>query len=245
MGSGADLWRYRARLCRAIIVKAATLRALNQARDAKRAVVLATWLDTGEERLIELDGPVEEAISAAVAEAFAHDRSTTVVVDGRDLFLNVFNPPLRLVIIGAVHVAQPLSALAQISGYDVTIVDPRRAWSDPARFPGIRVLNTWPDDALKTLELDHRTAVATLTHDPKIDDPALHVALRTPVFYVGSLGSRRTHAKRLKRLHEAGFSNAETDRINAPVGLDIGARTHAEIALSVMAEVVAAQRGKL
>ncbi len=226
-------------------MKMATLRALNEARNAKRAVVLATWLDTGEERLIGLDEPVEESISAAVAEAFAHDRSTTVEVDGRDLFLNVFNPPLRLVVIGAVHVAQPLATLAQTVGYDVTIVDPRRAWSDPARFPGIRVLNTWPDDALKTLELDHRTAVATLTHDPKIDDPALHIALRAPVFYVGSLGSRRTHAKRLDRLHEAGFSTTETDRINAPIGLDIGARSHAEIALSVMAEVVAAQHGKL
>lgn len=226
-------------------MKMATLRALNEARNAKRAVVLATWLDTGEERLIGLDEPVEESISAAVAEAFAHDRSTTVEVDGRDLFLNVFNPPLRLVVIGAVHVAQPLATLAQTVGYDVTIVDPRRAWSDPTRFPGIRVLNTWPDDALKTLELDHRTAVATLTHDPKIDDPALHIALRAPVFYVGSLGSRRTHAKRLDRLHEAGFSTTETDRINAPIGLDIGARSHAEIALSVMAEVVAAQHGKL
>jgi len=226
-------------------MKMATLRALNEARNAKRAVVLATWLDTGEERLIGLDEPVEESISAAVAEAFAHDRSTTVEVDGRDLFLNVFNPPLRLVVIGAVHVAQPLATLAQTVGYDVTIVDPRRAWSDPARFPGIRVLNTWPDDALKTLELDHRTAVATLTHDPKIDDPALHITLRAPVFYVGSLGSRRTHAKRLDRLHEAGFSTTETDRINAPIGLDIGARSHAEIALSVMAEVVAAQHGKL
>ena len=226
-------------------MKMATLRALNKARNAKRAVVLATWLDTGEERLIGLDEPVEESISAAVAEAFAHDRSTTVEVDGRDLFLNVFNPPLRLVVIGAVHVAQPLATLAQTVGYDVTIVDPRRAWSNPTRFPGIRVLNTWPDDALKTLELDHRTAVATLTHDPKIDDPALHIALRAPVFYVGSLGSRRTHAKRLDRLHEAGFSTTETDRINAPIGLDIGARSHAEIALSVMAEVVAAQHGKL
>jgi xanthine dehydrogenase accessory factor len=226
-------------------MKAATLRALNEARNAKRAVMLATWLDTGEERLIGLDEPVEESISNAVAEAFAHDRSTTVEVDGRDLFLNVFNPPLRLVVIGAVHVAQPLATLAQIAGYDVTIVDPRRAWTDPARFPGIRVLDTWPDDALRALELDHRTAVATLTHDPKIDDPALHIALRAPVFYVGCLGSRRTHAKRLDRLHEAGFSTTETDRINAPIGLDIGARSHAEIALSVMTEVVAAQHGKL
>ena len=237
--------RHRSRLCRAALVKAATLRALNQARDEKRAVILATWLETGEERLIGLDDPVEENIATAVSEAFAHDRSTTIEIDGRDLFLNVFNPPLRLIVIGAVHVAQPLATLAKTAGYDVTIVDPRRAWSDPARFPGIRVLNTWPDDALKTLELDHRTAVATLTHDPKIDDPALYVALRSPVFYVGSLGSRRTHAKRLDRLHEAGFTTAETDRINAPIGLDIGARTHAEIALSVMAQVVAAQHGKL
>ena len=226
-------------------MRANTLSNLNAARRDKRAVVLATWLDTGEERLIALGEPVETSISEAVDEAFAHDRSTTVDVEGRALFLNVFNPPLRLIVVGAVHVAQPLAAFAQISGYDTTVVDPRRAWTDPARFPGITVLESWPDDALQTLDLDHRSAVVTLTHDPKIDDPALHVALRTPVFYIGCLGSRRTHAKRIERLQEAGFSAEETGRIKSPVGLDIGARSHAEIALSVIAEVVAAQHGKL
>ncbi len=226
-------------------MKAETLAALNAARREKRAVVLATWLDTGEECLIGQDDENDASIADAVREAFTLDRSATVTIDGRDLFLNVFNPPLRLIVVGAVHVAQPLALIARTTGYDVTIVDPRKAWSEPSRFPGITVLDSWPDDALKTLAPDHRTAIVTLTHDPKIDDPALHVALRSPAFYVGSLGSKRTHAKRLERLHEEGFGEEETGRINGPVGLDIGARTPPEIALSIMAEVAAAQRGKL
>lgn len=226
-------------------MKAETLTALNAARCEKRAVILATWLDTGEERLIGQAEPVDAVMAEAVKEAFTLDRSATVAVGGRDLFLHVFNPPLRLIVVGAVHVAQPLALMAQTCGYDVTIVDPRKAWSDPSRFPGITVLDSWPDDALETLAPDHRTAIVTLTHDPKIDDPALHVALRSVAFYIGSLGSKRTHAKRLERLQQEGFSARETGRIQGPVGLDIGARTPAEIALSVMAEVVAAQRGKL
>src|SRR5690606_33944475 len=142
--------------------------------------------------------------------------------------------------VGAVHIAEPLARYAAVVGYDVTIVDPRRAFTDAERFPGVTLLASWPDDALKTLAPDHRTAVVTLTHDPKIDDPALHLALRSPVFYVGCLGSTRTHAKRVERLKAEGFDDMAIARIHGPVGLDIGARTPAEIALSIMAEVVAA-----
>lgn len=225
-------------------MKLATLKALNEARTKKRAVALVTDLDSGDERLVvwgeEKDGPLAEALDAA----FAADRSATVEIDGRAVFLNVFNPPLRLIVVGAVHIAEPLARYAGIAGYDVTIVDPRRAFTDAERFPGVTLLSDWPDDALKTLAPDHRTAVVTLTHDPKIDDPALHFALRSPVFYVGCLGSTRTHAKRVDRLKADGFDEAAIRRIHGPVGLDIGAKTPQEIALSIMAEVVATHRGK-
>jgi len=226
-------------------MKAATLSAVNAARRDKAPVLVATWLDTGEEQLITLDDTVESALAGPVAEAFASDRSTAVDIEGRPLFLHVFNPPLRMVVVGAVHIAEPLAALAKTVGYDIVIVDPRRAYTSPERFPGVTMLDAWPDDAMATLMPDHRTAIVTLTHDPKIDDPALSFALRAPVFYIGALGSTRTHAKRIDRLREMGFDDDTIGRIKGPVGLDIGAKTPEEIALSVMAEVVAAQRGKL
>lgn len=157
--------------------------------------------------------------------------------DDRGRFLWISNPPLRLVIVGAVHIAQPLSEMAKLTGYDVTVVDPREAFASEARFPGHRLSHDWPDAALKAHGLDHRTAIATLTHDPKIDDPALETALRSPVFYIGALGSTRTHGKRVARLIEQGFSEAEIARIDAPIGADIGAKSPAEIAVSVMAEL--------
>ncbi|MBC6439973.1 MAG: XdhC family protein [Rhodospirillales bacterium] len=226
-------------------MRAATLSALNEARREQRAVIVATWLDSGDEKLIALGDAPDPELADAVADAFASDRSTAVEIDGRRLFLHVFNPPLRLIVVGAVHVAEPLAALARITGYAMTVIDPRHAWTDTTRLPGITLLNAWPDDAMAELAPDHRTAVVTLTHDPKIDDPALHFALRAPVFYIGALGSTRTHAKRVSRLTEGGFDEALITRIKGPVGLDIGARTPSEIALSIMAEVVAAQRGKL
>ena len=219
--------------------------ALNDARRDKRPVVLATWLDTGDETLIAPGEAPGAAIAEAVAEAFASDRSASVEIGGRPLFLHVFNPPLRLIVVGAVHVAEPLAALARAVGYAVTVIDPRRAYADTERFPGAVLLDAWPDDALAELRPDRRTAVVTLTHDPKIDDPALRFALSAPVFHIGALGSKRTHARRIERLKEAGFPDGAVARVKGPVGLDIGAKTAAEIALSIMAEVVAAQRGKL
>jgi xanthine dehydrogenase accessory factor len=150
---------------------------------------------------------------------------------------------VRLVVVGAVHVSQALVQMAATLGFAVTVVDPRRAFATPERFPGVSLSADWPDEAMEALALDARTAVVTLTHDPKLDDPALDVALRSPCFYVGALGSRRTHAKRVARLREAGHGDGAIARIHAPVGLDIGAVTAPEIALSVLAEVVAARRG--
>ena len=157
--------------------------------------------------------------------------------DGEDWFLNPFNPPLRLVILGAVHIAQPLAKIAELANYDVTVVDPRTAFASEERFPGVKLVTEWPDEAMEKIELDTRTAVVTLTHDPKLDDPGLHAALKSPCFYIGALGSRKTHGTRVERLTEAGFSEEDIARIHGPVGLNIGARSPAEIAISIMAEM--------
>jgi xanthine dehydrogenase accessory factor len=168
-------------------------------------------------------------------DRFRLDRSG--VEDDEDTFVLIGNPPLRIIIIGAVHIAQDLVPIAQLAGYDVTVIDPRPAFGAAARFPGQTIIDDWPDEALGAIGLDNRTAVVTLSHDPKIDDPAIVAALRSQVFYLGCLGSRRTHAKRLDRLGQFGFGTDDTARIHAPVGLDIGGRKPAEIAISIMAEI--------
>ncbi len=226
-------------------MKRDVLRALNQARRTRTGVVLASWLDTGESWLAGQGGAADREIADSLQAALRDDRSLTVEVAGRPLFLHVFNPPPRMIVVGAVHVSQPLAVFATAAGFDVVIVDPRRAWADGERFPGVRILRDWPDDAMRILGVDRRTAVVALTHDPKIDDPALRAALDSPAFYIGALGSTRTHARRLQRLAEAGVDGEAAGRIRGPVGLDIGARTPEEIALSIMAEVVAARRGRL
>ena len=156
--------------------------------------------------------------------------------------MHVFGPPRRLIIVGAVHIAQALSGMAATAGLDVTVLDPRRAFATELRFPGVRLLVGWPQNLMDDLSLDTGSAVVTLTHDAKIDDPALHCALRSPAFYIGSLGSRRTHSARLERLNAAGFQEADTRRIHAPIGLDIGAQTPAEIAAAIVAEIVQTYR---
>jgi xanthine dehydrogenase accessory factor len=152
-------------------------------------------------------------------------------------FVAVHNPPLRLAVIGGAHIAQPLYVMAGVAGYDVTIIDPREAFASEPRFPDARLVHDWPDAALAAHGLDIRTAVVTLTHDPKIDDPALEAALPSPVFYIGALGSTRTHAKRMARLAQAGFADTQISRIDAPIGLDIGARSPAEIAVAILAQM--------
>ena len=223
-------------------MKTETLNQLLRDRGDKISVVLATNLYSGEERLIypaDLDGrkDLDPVLADAVLETFRSDRSETIETQDGPVFLNVFNPPLRMIIVGAVHIAQPLARMAALVGYDVAIVDPRSAFATDERFPGVTLLTEWPDDALSTLAPDARTAVVTLTHDPKLDDPALEVALQSEAFYVGSLGSKKTHAARLERLTEAGFAETELDRINGPVGLAIKARSPAEIAVSILAQV--------
>lgn len=210
-------------------------------RAAKRSVVLATVLGTGAQRLIRPGG--NDPLQAEADAAIRADKPATLETDEGQVFLNVFNPPLRMIIVGAVHIAQFLAPMAQMTGYAVTIIDPRQAWATPERFPDIAIVDEWPDDAMAELAPDHRTAIVTLTHDPKLDDPALQAALKSDAFYVGSLGSTRTHAKRVQRLERAGLGEAEIGRIHAPVGLNIGAKSPAEIAVSVMAQVTAALRG--
>ncbi|MET3600652.1 XdhC family protein [Martelella mangrovi] len=179
---------------------------------------------------------------AGVANAVESSRSGFVDGPSRRLFVEVWEPPLRLIVVGAVHITQYLAPLAVQLGYEVTVIDPRSAFASAERLPEVTLIDVWPDDAIATLRPDRRTAVVVLTHDPKFDDPALIAALQTPAFYIAALGSRRTHAKRLDRLTSAGCDAAALDRINGPAGLDIGARTPPEIALSVVAEMTAQLR---
>lgn len=219
----------------------AILDQLQADRAAGRSVVLATELGSGAQRLIHMGG--SDLLQAEAEAAMRADKPSTVETGAGQVFLNVFNPPLRMLIVGAVHIAQFLAPMAQMTGYQVALIDPRTAWATPERFPGIRIIDEWPDDAMKELKPDHRTAVVTLTHDPKLDDPALQAVLNGDAFYIGSLGSTRTHAKRVDRLKAAGFSDDAIGRIQAPVGLNIGAKSPAEIAVSVMGQVTAALRG--
>lgn len=218
-------------------MKDATLQQVLADQASKRTVVLATDLASGDERLIYPHEQGDDPLMGAAQDAARLDKSGVVEHDGAKIFLNVYNPPLRLIIVGAVHIAQPLARMAAMTGYDVTVVDPRAAFASVERFPDITVMTEWPDDAMATLAPNARTAVVTLTHDPKIDDPALEVALRAPVFYIGALGSKKTHSARLQRLGDAGFSEADLTRICGPVGLAIGAKSPAEIAVAVLAQI--------
>lgn len=213
-----------------------TLLALNEARRAGRAIVRAVALASGEECLIDPAALANE-LEHAAAQAARADRSGPVEAGGQTWFLSVHNPPLDLAIIGAVHIAQPLAHMAALAGYGVRIVDPRTAFAAEDRFPGIALSHDWPDDALAKTPLGPRSALAALAHDPKLDDPALSAALRSSCFYIGALGSKKTHAARLIRLKEQGFTDAELARIHGPIGLAIGARSPAEIAISILAEM--------
>ena len=225
-------------------MKRATLDALVEGREARRALVRLLWIESGEERILTDTSEVEddEELATAVRAALRTDRASLFETASGKVFVHPFNPPLRLAIVGAVHIAQRLTRLALDLGYAVTIIDPRRGFLTEARFPGVTRVHDWPDDALRNFELDARSAVVTLSHDAKIDEPALDVALRSPCFYVGALGSRRTQQKRRDRLAEAGMTDEELARIHGPVGLDLGARSPAEIALSIAAELTATLR---
>lgn len=217
-------------------MKHEVLRALNEARRLGRAVVRAVDLSSGDDVLIDPQTD-RSAIGLLAAEAARADQSRSVEIDGRSWFLTVYNPPLDLVIVGAVHIAQPLSKMAQLAGYGVRIIDPRTAFATLERFPDVALSHDWPDVALARQPLGPRSAVAALTHDPKVDDPALVAALRSGCFYIGALGSRKTQAARRERLRQHGFDDGDLDRIHGPIGLAIGARSPAEIAVSILAEM--------
>jgi xanthine dehydrogenase accessory factor len=218
------------------------LAALEGARRAGRPIVLGTCLPDGMQRLLP-DPSAPAELNEAATSALEADQTRTVKVGSHEWFLHVHNPPLRLIVVGAVHIAQALVPFAIATGFSVIVVDPRRAFATDERFPDVAVSTEWPDEAMAKLRPDVRTAVVTLTHDPKLDDPALDHALRSSSFYIGALGSRKTHAARLRRLRELGHSDLALARIRGPVGLSIEAVTAPEIALSIIAEIVAAYRG--
>jgi xanthine dehydrogenase accessory factor len=220
----------------------AAIAELKRARDAKRAVVLATDLSTGESRIVYPDDGGADPLAADARLQARRDESGTAEADGKSWFLTLFNPPLDLAIIGAVHIAQPLARMGALADYAVRIIDPRTAFATVERFPGVTLSHQWPDEALASQPLTTRSAIVALTHDPKLDDPALTAALRSPAFYIGALGSRTTHARRLERLRAQGFTDAELARIHGPIGLDIGARSPAEIAVAILGQMTAELR---
>jgi xanthine dehydrogenase accessory factor len=231
-------------------MKAETLAALQDARTKRRAVTLATRLSDAAEALVYRDGAKGElagdaAIVAAAQRAMDIGKSETIDVGGAKVFLNVYVPPPRLIIVGAVHIAQSLAPMAAMLEFDVTVVDPRGAWATTQRFPGVKVIQDWADDAFQAMGLDVSTAVVTLTHDPKLDDPALESALKSDVFYIGALGSRRTHAKRKERLAEVGVTEEMFARVHGPVGLNIGAKSPAEIAVSILGQIIEVRARRL
>ena len=212
--------------------------------EARHKVALVTHLATGARSLAHSADDLGQGLAPALDDAFRRDKSVALEGSDGEIFINVFNPTVRLVIVGAVHVAQPLVPMARALGYDVVIVDPRTAFATEERFGDVTIAREWPDKALPKIGVDGRTALIALTHDPKIDDPALIYALGSDAFYVGALGSKKTHAKRVERLAQKGVPSHELERIHAPIGLDIGAQGAAEIALSIIAEITAVQRGK-
>lgn len=231
-------------------MKAETVAALQDARTKRHAVVLATRLSDAAETLVYPDRAVGALASDASLLSAAHraleiGRSETVDLGGQKIFLNVYVPPARLIIVGAVHIAQSLAPMASLMDFDVTVIDPRRAFATDSRFPGVKVMQEWADEAFEKMGLDSSTAVVTLTHDPKLDDPALEAALRSDVFYIGALGSKRTHAKRKERLTEAGITEEQFARIHGPVGLNIGAKSPAEIAVSILGQIVEVRARRL
>jgi xanthine dehydrogenase accessory factor len=220
------------------------LSALNTERAARRAAILVTGLGGGGQRLVREADLAGDPMETVLAEAFRSGRSGPVETDAGKLFLTVQVPPVRVVVTGAVHISQALAPLARVLGFDVVIVDPRTAFATPERFPDVPVVAEWPDRIEGGLKLDRYTAFVALTHDPKIDDVGLDLALKSECFYVGALGSRKTHARRVERLTAAGFAAADIARIRAPIGLNIGAVSPAEIALSILSEIVATLRAE-
>jgi xanthine dehydrogenase accessory factor len=228
-------------------MKAALLAELTAARTTKRPVALVTDIAVPDHVLVDqarTSGTLKlsEAELVDVRARIKADRSGMMTDGAGQRFVRVYAPPARMVIVGAVHIAQALAPMAHTAGFDVIVIDPREGFVRSSALTGIRAITAWPDEAMTEVKPDARTAVVTLTHDPKLDDPALAAALRSDAFYIGALGSRKTHAKRLERLADAGFTQEHTARIHGPVGLDINALTPAEIAVAILAQVIEQRR---
>lgn len=224
------------------IVKLELLAQLNAERAARRACIVVTELVSGEERLVRADALADDPLGPLLRDRLRSGKSGVAETAGGEVFLNVHVPAPHLVVIGAVHISQALAPIAKLLGYDVIIVDPRTAFATSERFPDIRLIAEWPEEALPPLGVDHYTAFVAVTHDPKIDDWALMHAFERQCFYIGALGSKKTHAKRLDRLRVQGASEADLARIHAPIGLPIGAASPPEIAVAIMAEITASLR---
>ena len=217
-------------------MKDKTLNLVLSAKNNRNSIIVATELESGQQIIINNDD--DNKIYIAAKSLIKQEKSGIVSLDSKRWFINISLPPLRLVTVGAVHIAQPLAEIATISGYEVTIIDPRAAFANDKRFPNINIVNEWPEEALISFKIDNRTAIVTLTHDPKLDDSALYAALRSDAFYIGSLGSKKTHNARIERLKIAGFTDNEIKKIHGPIGLSIGAKSPQEIAISIMSELI-------
>jgi xanthine dehydrogenase accessory factor len=218
-------------------MKAEIFAEIMNARTQRKPVALVTALEGGRQRVVARDHAADDILAQVLGDAFRFDRSGVHKVPEGEFFVHIYNPPLRLVVIGAVHIAQAVIPIARAAGYDIAVIDPRGAFATGERFPDIALHAEWPDEVLPKIGLDQRSALLALTHDPKIDDPALHLALKSKVFYIGALGSKKTQGARRQRLTQAGFAEEDIARIHGPIGIDIGAQGAPEIAISIMAEL--------
>mgnify|MGYP006129540983 FL=1 len=218
-------------------MKDKTLKLVLSEKNNRNTIIVATELESGQQIILNNNDKNNQIYNSAKA-LIKKGKSDIVNIDNQRWFINISLPPLRLVTVGAVHIAQPLAEIATIAGYEVTIIDPRAAFANNKRFPNINIVNEWPEEALIDFKIDNRTAVVTLTHDPKLDDSALYAALNSKAFYIGSLGSKKTHNARIERLKIAGFNEDAIKNIHGPVGLSIGAKSPQEIAISIMSELI-------
>jgi len=221
-------------------LKDETLNLILSEKNNRNTIIVATEINSGKQIIIneKNDTDINNKILIAAKNNIIQGKSEVLEIESNKWFINITLPPLRLITVGAVHIAQPLAEIATISGYEVIIIDPRAAFANTQRFPDIKIINEWPEVALNELAIDNRTAVVTLTHDPKLDDSALNAALKSKAFYIGSLGSKKTHKARVQRLKIANFSEDEINRIHGPIGLAIGAKSPQEIAISIISEII-------
>lgn len=219
-------------------MKSEVLQRVLEARARREAIAVVTRLADGEQRVVTRAEMADDVFAVQLETGFRFDKSQVAETEGEEHFIDIHNPSLKMIIIGAVHIAQALIPIAQATGFHVVVIDPRGAFATETRFPGVELHDEWPDEVLEGIGIDARTAVIALTHDPKIDDPALTMALNADPFYIGALGSKRTHASRLERLGVSGLSGEQLDRINGPIGLNIGAKGQAEIAVAIMGKVI-------